>query len=128
MPDPTDLSPFRTMTIVDVDDNTYRLVGEYLERSDALLVEEPDKYKVSHLCAMEPRKVLEMVQQVKSLETEDKDTILEVMADYVAANDNALPPARGLHLVGLFEPDTYNQPSHSWKNPAVLSKKIERVE
>ena len=127
MTDPTDLTPFRTRTIVDVDDNTYRLVGEYLERTDAMLTE-PDKYKVSHLCAMHPSKVLEMTQHVRALKTQDKETILEAMAGYICDDDIALPPAAGLHLIGLIASDTYMASGHSWKHPAVLSKKIARVE
>ncbi len=126
MPDPRELRRFRTMTITDVDETRYRLVGTTLEKKEALL-DDPDKYEICLLCAMEPGNVREMTDQVRSLGTQDKVTIHQAMTEYMCADEHAKEAAPGLLLVGLFSLGAYRQSSHPWNYPAVLSRKIDRI-
>ena len=127
MPDPRDLSPYRTITIVDIGETSYRVVGPHLERQQ-VLSENPDKFEVSHLCCMQPDGVREMTNGARALRTQEKSAIHQNMREYMLADDHALSPAPDLHLVGLLSEDRYNQVTHSWKNPAVVSKRIARIE
>lgn len=127
MPDPRDLSLFRGMTITDVDETAYRLVGTYLKSQEALL-DTSDGYEVCLICAMDSSDVREMKGEVRALKTHDKSAIHQKMTEYMLADEHAQLPAPGLHLVGLMSKDRYMQQRHPWKHPAVLSRKIDRVE
>lgn len=127
MPDPRDLSPYRTITIVDTSETSYRVVGTHIERQE-VLSENPDEFEVSHLCCMQPGSVREMTNEVKALRTQEKGTIHQKMKEYLLADNHAMSPAPDLHLVGLLSEDRYNQATHPWNRPAVVSKRIARIE
>ncbi|MBN2330787.1 MAG: hypothetical protein JXC85_03150 [Candidatus Aenigmarchaeota archaeon] len=127
MPDPRDLSTYRGMSIFDIDETSYRLVGTNLERKQAL-ANEPDKYEVSLLCAMDRTDVQDMVRKFRDLNTEDKNVIHENLKEYMLADNHAKLPEMGLHLVGLLSENKYMQERHSWKSPLVLSNSIARIE
>lgn len=125
--DPRDLRDFRSMTIVDVNETEYRIIGDYIERRQ-VLDDNPDCYTISHICAMEPANVVEMTQKIQHLQTQDKATIHRTIKEYMLAEDHAMPPAPGRKLLGLLSEEIYMLPNHTWKKPAVVSKEIARIE